>query len=117
MFLFCNLEQGKFAARCPSLESNFSTVFFCENENCLQSSHTDLLVIRVDWSPVLMPVLTCLMEYAIFFFIFFHSETISVNDSLMELLITSYACKTSCARKIIGEIQIKLKYMKVILDF
>lgn len=29
-------------------------------------------------------------------------ENINVNDSLMELLITSYACKTSSARKIIG---------------
>lgn len=31
------------------------------------------------------------------------SDKVSVNDSIMELLIMCYACKTSSARKVIGE--------------
>ena len=31
------------------------------------------------------------------------SEKMSVNDSVMELLIMCYACKTSSARKVIGK--------------
>lgn len=31
------------------------------------------------------------------------SDKMSVNDSIMELLIMCYACKTSSARKVIGK--------------
>ena len=31
------------------------------------------------------------------------SDDMSINDSIMELLIMCYACKTSSARKVIGE--------------
>ena len=31
------------------------------------------------------------------------SDAMSINDSIMELLIMCYACKTSSARKVIGE--------------
>ena len=30
-------------------------------------------------------------------------ESVSVNDSIMEMLIMCYACKTSSARKVIGQ--------------
>lgn len=36
--------------------------------------------------------------------LYFHSsESLDVNDALMELFIMAYACKTACARRIIGK--------------
>ena len=34
---------------------------------------------------------------------FYDTEKGSINDSIMELLIMCYACKTSSARRVIGE--------------
>ncbi len=37
---------------------------------------------------------------------FYDAASGSVNDSIMEMLIMCYACKTSSARKVIGEVEI-----------
>ena len=36
-------------------------------------------------------------------FIYIFSESLDVNDALMELFIVAYACRTACAKRIIGK--------------
>ena len=36
-------------------------------------------------------------------FIYVFSESLDVNDALMELFIVAYACRTACAKRIIGK--------------
>ena len=42
-------------------------------------------------------LVTCIL-----FFYFPFRENLNVNDALMELFILAYACRTACARRIIG---------------
>ena len=44
----------------------------------------------------------CISDKLVIAFFFQFRENLNVNDALMELFILAYACKTACARRIIG---------------